>query len=265
MNLTRRKLLPLAAAIGFVVIQPTAHAQAVLNAGAYPNNPPFEFKNKDGHFEGFDVDIVTEAAKRIGVDLNVAEYDFPPLFSATSSGRIDIAIASITITKDRLESHSFTQPYYDADMGVATRKDSQIRGVKDLKGKVVGVQSGSTGETWVRQNQASNEIADVKGYNEQQQLLLDLLSGRVDAMVSDVPGMEYAFIKMKDLEVREHIKSGDQYGLMMTKDSPLFVRVNDAIGAMKRDGTMEKLHEKWFGSKPIEGSSTITELEIPRL
>lgn len=265
MNLTRRNLLPLAAAIGLVLIQPMARAEAILNAGAYPNNPPFEFKNKNGEFEGFDVDIVTEAAKRVGANLNIAEYDFPPLFSATSSSRIDIAIASITITKDRLKSHSFTQPYYDADMGIATRKDSQIRGVKDLKGKVIGVLSGSTGESWVKQHQASNKIADVKGYNEQQQLLLDLLSGRVDAMVSDVPGMEYAFTKMKDLEVREHIKSGDQYGLMMTKDSPLFLRINDAISAMKRDGTMEKFHEKWFGTKPIEGSSTVTEVEIPKL
>lgn len=265
MNLTRRKLLPLAAAMSFVIIQPTANAQTVLNAGAYPNNPPFEFKNKDGNFEGFDVDIVTEAAKRIGADLSVSEYDFPPLFSATSSGRIDIAIASITITKDRLASHSFTQPYYDADMGVATRKDSQIGGVKDLKGKVVGVQSGSTGDAWVRQNQASTEIADVKGYNEQQHLLLDLLSGRIDAMVSDVPGMEYAFLKMQDLEVREHIKSGDQYGLMMTKNNPLLLKINDAISAMKRDGTMQKLHEKWFGTKAIEGSSTVTELRIPNM
>ncbi|KSV66547.1 hypothetical protein N185_32285 [Sinorhizobium sp. GW3] len=265
MDFTRRTLLPLAAAISFALIHPAANAQTVLNAGAYPNNPPFEFKNKDGNFEGFDVDIVTEVAKRVGVDLNVAEYDFPPLFTATSSGRIDIAIASITITKDRLASHSFTQPYYDSDMGVAARKDSQIKGLEDLQGKVVGVQSGSAGEAWVRQHQASTKITDVVGYDAQQHLLLDLLSGRIDAVVSDVPQMEYAFMKMKDLEVREHIKTGNQYGLMMTKDSSLFLRINEAIGAMKRDGTMQKLHEKWFGTKPIEGSSTVTELEIPNI
>ena len=149
MNVNRRLLL-VAAAIGLAAGPSIAIAQETLNVGSYPNNPPFEFKAESGNFEGFEVDIVTEAAKRAGMNVNVAGYDFQPLFAATSSGRIDVAISSITITPERLKSQSFTQPYYDADMGVAVKKESDVKGLKDLKGKIVGVLSGSTGETWAK-------------------------------------------------------------------------------------------------------------------
>src|SRR5436190_20526020 len=115
MNLTRRNLLLLAAAFG--IAAGPAHAADVLNVGSYPNNPPFEYKDEAGTFQGFEVDIVNEAAKRIGMTTNIEGIDFQPLFAATSSGRIDVAISSITITKERLKSQSFMQPYYDSEIG----------------------------------------------------------------------------------------------------------------------------------------------------
>jgi polar amino acid transport system substrate-binding protein len=155
MNFTRRNLLILAAAAGIAAAPVAALAEDVLNVGSYPNNPPFEFKNESGVFEGFEVDIVTEAAKRAGMTVNVEGYDFQPLFAATSSKRIDVAISSITITKERLGSQSFTQPYYDSDMGIAAKTDGAVKTLADLNGKVVGVLSGSTGEKWSKENQAA--------------------------------------------------------------------------------------------------------------
>jgi polar amino acid transport system substrate-binding protein len=149
-------------------------------------------------------------------------------------------------------------------MGIAARKDSAVKTLADLNGKIVGVLSGSTGETWTKEHQQEHGISEVKGYNTQQDLLLDLTAGRVDAVVSDVPGMQYAFKKMTDLEVRERIKTGEQYGLMMTKDHPLLGKINDALTEMKKDGTMQSIHEKWFGTKAMEGSATITEAPMPK-
>ena len=264
MSFTRRNLLLLAAVVGIAAGPASAYAQEVLNVGSYPNNPPFEYKAESGAFEGFEVDIVNDAAKRIGMTTNIAGYDFQPLFAATSSGRIDVAISSITITQERLKSQSFTQPYYDADMGIAAKEESAVHGVADLKGKIVGVLSGSTGETWTKEHQQEHGIAEIKGYNTQQDLLLDLSNGRVDAVVSDVPGMEYAFTKMKGLVVKERIKTGEQYGLMMTKDHPLLEKLNNALTEMKKDGTMASIHMKWFGTKALEGSSTVTETAMPK-
>jgi polar amino acid transport system substrate-binding protein len=264
MSFTRRNLLLLVAAFGIFAGPATAFAEDVLNVGSYPNNPPFEYKAESGNFEGFEVDIVTEAAKRLGMTTEIVGLDFQPLFAATSSKRIDVAISSITITKERLKSQSFTQPYYDADMGIATRKDSGIKTMADLNGKIVGVLSGSTGESWTKEHQQEYGVSEIKGYNTQQELLLDLTVGRVDVVVSDVPGMQYAFKRMTDLEVREHIKTGEQYGLMMTKDHPLLGKINDALSEMKKDGTMQLIHEKWFGTKASEGSATITEAAMPK-
>ena len=264
MSFTRRNLLLLAATIGIAAGPATAYAADVLNVGAYPTNPPFEYKNESGTFEGFEVDIVNEAAKRVGMTTEIADLGFQALFAAVSSKRIDVAISSITITPERLKTLSFSQPYYDSDMGIATKTDSAVNTEADLKGKIIGVLSGSTGENWVKEHQAADGFSDVKGYDTQQNLLLDLSAGRVDAAVSDIPGMEYSFTKMKDLTVKERIKTGEQYGLMMTKNSPLVAKLNDAITEMKKDGTLQKIHKKWFGSDAPADSSTAVEKPLPK-
>jgi len=259
----RRLFLGLAAASLMLSVS-AARAEGTLNVGAYPTNPPFETKLGDGSFEGFEVDIVNEAAKRIGMKTDIADYGFQALFAAVASKRIDVAISTITITPDRLKSVAFTQPYYDSDMGVAAKTDSPVKTVADLKGKTVGYLSGSTGEKWVKDNQAADGFGDTKGYKTQQDLLLDLNAGRVDAVVSDIPGMQYAFKNMPGLAVTDRIKTGEQYGLMMAKDDPNLQKLSDAIGAMKADGTLAAIHKKWFGADPAAGSSTVTAAPIPK-
>jgi polar amino acid transport system substrate-binding protein len=264
MNFTRRSILIASAVTGIVAMPFVAHAEGVLNVGSYPNNPPFEAKNASGVFEGFEVDLVTEAAKRIGMTVNIAGYDFQPLFPATSSGRIDVAISSITITKERLVSQTFTQPYYDSAMGIAARDDGTINSLADLKGKVVGSHSGSTSHKWLVDNRDKYGFSEVKSYNSPQDALLDLSAGRVDGITSDVPNMEYAFTKMKGMRVVERIKSGEQYGMMMGKNSPYLDRINEALTAMKKDGTMQAIHKKWFGTEAPEQSSTVLEADVPK-
>ncbi|CDZ65803.1 Bacterial extracellular solute-binding s, 3 family protein [Neorhizobium galegae bv. orientalis] len=259
MSLFRRAFFGFAGAAALSVASAGLASAAALAVGSYPSNPPFEYKTATGTFEGFEVDIVNEVAKRLGMTVEISDLGFQALFAATASKRIDVAISSITITKERLGSQSFTQAYYDADMGIATRKEATVSKVEDLKGKVVGVLAGSTGDKWAKDNKEKYGITDIKSYNAQQDLLMDLSAGRADVAVSDVPGMEYAFLKMKDLAVKVRIKTGEQYGLMMTKDHPLLAKANDAITAMKKDGTLAAIHKKWFGSDPAAGSASAVE------
>lgn len=234
-----------------------------LEVGAYPANPPWENKKEDGSFEGFEVDLVNEIGKRIGAEMHIQDYDFQPLFAATSSGRIDLAISSITITNERLESQSFTQGYYDSDMALATAKDSGVSSLADMKGKPVGVLSTSTGDTWANENMEEYGFSEVKGYNQQQQLLLDVQAGRVAGAISDIAGLQFAFMQMPTMHVVERIKTSDRYGIMMKKDSPNLQRVNDAITAMKEDGTLAALHKKWLGADADPGTSTVMVLDLP--
>ena len=254
----------LAAIVGLASGPAPAFAADSVNVGAYPTNPPFEYKNADGKFEGFEVDVVTEAAKRAGMAVDIADYGFQALFSGIASKRIDVAISSITITPERLKTVSFTQPYYDSDMGIAAKADGGVKGEADLKGKTVGVLSGSTGEAWAKAHRDADGFGDVKGYNTQQEMLLDLNNGRLDAVVSDVPGLEYSFTKMKGLAVESRIKTGEQYGLMLVKDSPMLAKLNDGLTDMKKDGTMAAIHKKWFGSDAPAHSATVTELPVPK-
>jgi polar amino acid transport system substrate-binding protein len=260
------KLAALAfAAAAFAGLASSAPAYAeTLEVGAYPANPPWENKKEDGSFEGFEVDLVNEIGKRIGADIHIQDLGFQALFAATSSGRIDMAISSITITNERLQNQSFTQGYYDADLGLAAKMDSGVSGLADLAGQPVGALSTSTGETWIQENSAQYGFGEYRGYDAQQNLLLDLQNGRIAGAVSDITGLQFSFQQMPDMHVVERIRSGDRYGIMMQKDSPNLERVNDAITSMKEDGTLAALHEKWLGTPPDPETSTVTVLEIPQ-
>jgi polar amino acid transport system substrate-binding protein len=239
-------------------------AAETLNVGAYPANPPWEFKNTDGSFEGFEVDLVNEIAKRIGYDVAIQDLGFQALFAATSSKRIDLAISTISITNERLQNQSFTQGYYDSDLALVSAKEAGITSLADMKGKPVGAISNSTGEAWIKENTDKYGFGEYKGYNTQQDLILDTQLGRVAGAVGDIAGFQFAFLKMPKMEVDERIKTGDQFAIMMTKDHPLLEKVNAAITEIKNDGTMAKLHSKWLGVDAAEGTATVTVLDIPK-
>ena len=258
----KRLMIALAAA-GAMALGSVAAKAETLTVGAYAANPPWEVKKEDGSFEGFEVDLVREIGERLGMDVEFTDLGFQALFAATASGRIDAAISSITITEERTQNQDFTQGYYDADLAVGTRKDSGVTGLADLDGKPVGVLSTSTGEKWAQENQEEYGFSDIKGYNTQQEMLLDTQAGRVAAAISDITGFEYSFQTMTDLTVAERIPTGDMYAIMLGKDSELSDKLNDAITEIKEDGTMAALYEKHLGATPGPDTSTVTVVDRP--
>jgi polar amino acid transport system substrate-binding protein len=240
-----------------------AVAAEKLVVGAYPSNPPWEAKNEKGEFEGFEVDLVKAIATKLNREVELQDLGFQALFAATSSGRIDMAISTITITQERLKSQAFTQGYYDSDMALAAANDTALKGLADVKGKTLGALATSTGETWIKENMQKYGIAGIKTYNTQQDLLLDTRNGRVDGAISDLAGMQFTFQKMPGLKIVERISTGDQYGIMMKKGSPLLEPVNNAISELKKDGTLATLHKKWLGVEADAGTSTVTVTPLP--
>ncbi|WP_349371818.1 ABC transporter substrate-binding protein [Salinarimonas sp.] len=255
-------LRTLAAAAVVAAFAAPAAAQT-LQVGAYPANPPWEVKNERGEFEGFEVDLVHAIAEKMGREVEIQDLGFQALFAATSSGRIDLAISTITITPERLESQAFTQGYYDSDMALATAEGSEVDSLEDMQGKIAGALATSTGEKWARENQEKYGFSEIKTYNTQQDLLLDTRNGRVDGAISDIAGLQFTFQKMPGLEIAQRIETGDQYGIMMPKTSPLLEEVNAAISELKEEGYLAELHEKWLGAPADEGTSTVTVLPIP--
>ncbi|HVI35113.1 MAG TPA: transporter substrate-binding domain-containing protein, partial [Gaiellales bacterium] len=127
---------------------------ADLKVGANIGNVPWEFQDASGKFVGFEVDLVNEIGKRLGKSVEIVNIPFQGLFAAVQSGQIDAAVSSITITPKRLASVSFAQPYYDSDQSLTVTAASGITGLAGMKGKVVAVDTGSTGDIWATSHQA---------------------------------------------------------------------------------------------------------------
>ncbi|MBB4040271.1 polar amino acid transport system substrate-binding protein [Microvirga flocculans] len=264
-NVTRRGAVA-ASLAAFMAMSAGAVALAAdMKVGANVGNVPWEFQDEKGEIVGFEIDLAKEIGKRLNMNVSIVNIPFNGLFAAVQSGQIDAAVSSITITKKRLESVSFAQPYYDSDQSLAVRANSGIKGLEGLAGKVAAVDTGSTGDMWSTQNQQKYKFSDIRRYEGLAPAMLDLATGRIDGYISDIPAVQY-YIKDKPVyQIVERIPTGEQYSMMFAKNSPLAEKANAEITKMKQDGTLAKLHEKWFGAKADPNSTTVKVSEMPKL
>jgi polar amino acid transport system substrate-binding protein len=240
-------------------------AQAPLKVGANVGNVPWEFQNEKGEIVGFEIDLMNEVGKRLGQKVEFVNIPFQGLFAAVQSGQINAAVSSITITKKRLESVSFAQPYYDSDQSLTVTKASGIKNLDGMSGKTVGVDTGSTGDIWATENKAKYKLGEIRRFEGLNPAMLDLAAGRIDGYISDIPALLYYAKDKPQFAVVERIKTTEQYSVMFAKDSPLVSKVNDAITEMKKDGTLAKIHQTWFGTAPDPETTTSKVVDIPKL
>jgi len=232
-------------------------ASAELVVGANIGNVPWEFQNAQGEFVGFEIDLAKEIGSRLNKDVEIVNIPFNGLFSAVQSGRIDIAISSITITKKRQKSLSFVQPYYDSAQSLTVSSRPAADSLADMRGKVIGVDTGSTGDMWTTANQEKYGFSDIRRFEGLAPAMLDLQSGRLDGYVSDIPSLEYFIKGKKHFKVVERIETGEKYSMMFAKNNPLVKEVDAVISDLKREGYIAELHLKWFGTAAAESSSTV--------
>jgi polar amino acid transport system substrate-binding protein len=243
------------------------HAGAAdLVVGANIGNVPWEFQDARGNFIGFELDLVREVGARLGRPVEIVNIPFNGLFSAVQSGRIDIALSSITITEKRLGSVAFVQPYYDSAQSLTVGARNAAAGLTDMRGKVIGVDTGSTGDMWTTANRSKYGFADIRRFEGLAPAMLDLQSGRLDGYISDIPSLEY-YIKDKPFfKIIERIETGERYSMMLARNNPLVAEIDDVISELKREGYLAALHKTWFGTEPAATSSTVTIIDttLPR-
>jgi polar amino acid transport system substrate-binding protein len=232
--------------------------------GANVGNVPWEFQDARGKVVGFEIDLVTEAARRAGRSLEILNIPFNGLFSAVQSGRIQIALSSITITPKRLTSLAFAQPYFDADQSLSVLRQSRIASLADLAGKTVGVDTGSTGDLYASAHSAEYRFADITRYEGLTPAMLDLAAGRIDGYLSDVPAVAYYIKDKPQYRIAIRIPTGERYSFMFAKNFADAARVNDCLSAMKRDGFVDATHQKWFGTAAAPGSSSVIVMDMPK-
>jgi len=147
---------------------------------------PFEFK-KGNDIKGIDVEISKAIADDLGVKLKISDIAFDSLIPSLQAGKADMAAAGITVTEDRKKNVDFSDTYFNASQTIIVTKGSDIKNRTDLNGKVVGVQTGTTGDTYCTNQDGKSDIKvkEVRRYNKGMDAVADLISGRINAVVID--------------------------------------------------------------------------------
>lgn len=219
----------------------------VLRLGTEATYPPMEFTDDSGKLVGFDIDMVTEIAKRMGLKIEVISTDFAGITEGLAANRFDVIAATMNITPKREESVLFSKPYIDkVGLSIVVKKgDTKVTGFGDLADKIVAVQQGSTGDEYA----ALKGYKNVKKYIKISDGLLDLKAGRVDAVVTDnVVGAYYMLADKESYQMLDAIEEALPVGIAIPKNSPLLkAEVDKYLDEMVKDGTMSQLSQKWFG------------------
>lgn len=214
------------------------------------NFVPFEFLDEEtGEMEGFDMDLIRAIADEAGIDIEIESMKFDGVVTGMQSERYDIGIAGMTITEEREETIDFSDPYYDAGLMLAVQAENdEIKSEDDLAGKKVATRSGTTSETYLKENHPDAEVVTFPGIVE---AYMDLQSGRVDAVMYDVPNVQYyvANDSKGKLKTAGDILQGEQYGIAFPKGSELVDDVNEALQTLIDNGKYDDIYEKWFGER----------------
>ncbi len=228
----------------------SAMAQDKLTVGVDTAFVPFEFKQGD-KYVGFDIDLWNAIAKKMGVEYTLQPMDFSGLIPGLQSRNIDVAMAGITITPVRAQAVDFSDPYYNADLLMAVKSSATgIEKFSDLAGKKVGLKQGTAAATYMKANVKATYVE----FPNIDNAYLDLQAGNIDAVVHDSPNVLY-YVKTAGGGKIKATGENDsvlpqQYGFALQKNSPYTKRVDEALKALRADGTYNKIYVKWFDKEP---------------
>lgn len=227
-----------------------ALADGVLSVGTNAEFPPFEYVDDNGEPDGFDIALIKAIGEKLGVEVQVENMEFNALV-ASIGGKIDVAIAGMTVTDERKEMVDFSNSYYTAVQYVILPKDSEIATADDLKGKAIGVQLGTTGDFIAEEI----EGAEVAQYNKALDAVNDLVNGRLDCVIVDKNPALVFESKFSDqvtaVDGAQFDFEAEEYAIAIPKgDTALAEQINAALQEMTDDGTFDALVEEY-----IEGSN----------
>ncbi|KPU26798.1 amino acid ABC transporter substrate-binding protein [Caloranaerobacter sp. TR13] len=218
--------------------------------GLDDNFPPMGFRDKSGEIVGFDIDMAKEAAKRMGVEVKFKPVDWDGVILSLKKKDIDLIWNGLTVTDERKKQISFSKVYLSNRQIIIVNDDSAINSKDDLKGKVVGVQLGSSSEQALNSDKTLVEnLKNVRKYSNNIEALLDLKAKRIDAVVIDeIVGRYYIAKKQNEYRVLEENLGDESYAVGIRKEDVSFRQELDRVlDEMKKDGTAAEISKKWFG------------------
>lgn len=213
--------------------------------------PPFGYVGDDGEFTGFDIEMATECAKRMGKEIVLQPIDWDAKDMELESGTIDCIWNGFTMN-GREDAYTWSDSYMDNTQVVITKKDSGIEKLADLSGKIVEVQKESSAQSALEDEDHKDLLASfgqflqVAEYNT---AFMDLESGAVDAIAIDIGVANFQLEgKEEDYTILDEVISSEQYAIGFLKgNETLRDEVQDTLMEMVDDGTFAEISEKYFG------------------
>lgn len=228
----------------------------VIKMGTNAAFPPFEY-TLGTEVVGFDVTVSQLISRDYGKKLKVVDMNFDGLIAALQSGSIDFIAAGMTATEERRKNVDFSEPYYLSKQTIIVKaSDKTVASVNDLKGKVVGVQAGTTGELF-----ATEEIEglNVKSFKTGIDAALALKNGAIEAIIIDELPAQEIVRRNVELKLVEDDFYTDEYAIAVKKgNTELLNSINKTIEKIKADGTYQKLIDAYM---PLDGDVKIVSIE----
>ena len=212
---------------------------------------PMGFRDDNGEIVGFDIDLAREVANRLGVELEAKPIDWSSAILSLKKVDVDVIWNGFAVNESRKQQVNFTKPYLYNRLMIAKYSDrDDINSKEDLKGKIVGVQSGSSNYETLVNDPVSKEIKEIRQYDSYVNAFLDLEAKRIDAVIVDEIVARYYISKENaDFTLLEDKPITSQYlsvGLRKT-DTELLNAIDKALDDMRADGKAAEISTKWFG------------------
>lgn len=209
---------------------------------------PFEYKDENGDLTGFEVDLAAAMCEEMQANCEFVIQAWDGMIPGLVARKFDLIMSSMSITEERAKRVLFSEPYYITPGGWFGPEgfDTDVTDMDAMKGKTVGVQRGTTMDTFVTEEMGN--VVTIKRYTTADDMVLDLEGQRLDVVFVDYPvGEQTVLSKDGFKEVGESVKLGEGVAVAMRKrDKAVAEEVNAALRTIKEDGTYETIMKKYF-------------------
>jgi polar amino acid transport system substrate-binding protein len=238
--------------------KPANHLEAIKQAGVIKvgtsaDYPPFESVDASGNKVGFDIDLMTEIAKRLGVKLEWVDMPFDSLIAAVQEGKIDASISAFNYTEERDQTIDFSDPYYTSEdaFTVAEGFAGSIVNPEDVAAYKVGAQTGTTQADWLTDTLVADGALPEENlflYDRVDQAMLDLKNGRIDVMMSDYIPAQALIKQLGGLEIvyQGVLSAGPVNIVIPNEDAALKQEINNIIKQLQDEVFIDGLAVKYF-------------------
>lgn len=230
--------------------------QDVLDRGTFilgldDSFPPMGYRDENGEIVGFDIDVAREVCARLGVELVCQPIDWNAKEQELATGNIDCIWNGFTVTDERREVMTFSDPYVDNAQVLVVRGDSPVQTIADLEGATIGVQAGSSAQDAIEDTPGFlDTIGEVVEFRENLTALMDLEIGGCDAVVMDLLVANDNINRSgSDFRILEETLTNEEYAIgFRLGDIALRDAVQAQLDAMATDGSLAEIAVKWFGA-----------------